>query len=177
MRWYRPLYLSKNTADQIDKIREKAAAGAWVPGIYFVTLSSEPGHLLDLFHNTMLKESIFRDVQRLDIVGVAQGRMEALRMVEKIVKDKYQETGGFDVTAWFPEEYFTDSEGADAAYHHIYIENYRNSASCDPGTDPLAGKFRVVCTDHLQSQGRTQGWSDPGTSSCRLDVSVAFSAL
>ena len=72
MRWYRPLYLSKNTADQIDKIREKAAAGAWVPGIYFVTLSSEPGHLLDLFHNTMLKESIFRDVQRLDIVGVAQ---------------------------------------------------------------------------------------------------------
>ena len=52
MRWYRPLYLSKNTADQIDKIREKAAAGAWVPGIYFVTLSSEPGHLLDLFHNT-----------------------------------------------------------------------------------------------------------------------------
>ena len=42
----------------------------------------------------------------------AQGRMEALRMVEKIVKDKYQETGGFDVTAWFPEEYFTDSEGA-----------------------------------------------------------------
>ena len=50
MRWYRPLYLSKNTADQIDKIREKAAAGAWVPGIYFVTLSSEPGHLLDLFH-------------------------------------------------------------------------------------------------------------------------------
>ena len=66
---------------------------------------------------------------------------------------------------------------ADAAYHHIYIENYRNSASCDPGTDPLAGKFRVVCTDHLQSQGRTQGWSDPGTSSCRLDVSAAFSAL
>ena len=121
MRWYRPLYLSKNTADQIDKIREKAAAGAWVPGIYFVTLSSEPGHLLDLFHNTMLKESIFREVQRLDIVGVAQGR--------------------------------------------------------DPGTDPLAGKFRVVCTDHLQSQGRTQGWSDPGTSSCRLDVSAAFSAL
>lgn len=50
MRWYRPLYLSKNTADQIDKIREKAAAAAWVPGIYFVTLSSEPGHLLDLFH-------------------------------------------------------------------------------------------------------------------------------
>ena len=72
MRWYHPLYLSKNTAGQIDKIREKAAAGAWVPGIYFVTLSSEPGHLLDLFHNTMLKESIFRDVQRLDIVGVAQ---------------------------------------------------------------------------------------------------------
>ena len=112
MRWYRHLYLSKNTAHQIDNIREKAAPGAWVPGIYFVTLSSEPGHLLDLFHNTMLKESIFRDVQRLDIVGVAQGRTEALRMVEKIVKDKYQETGGFDVTTWFPEEYFTDSEGA-----------------------------------------------------------------
>lgn len=112
MRWYRPLYLSKNTADQIDKIPGKSDCRRMGAGIYFVTLSSEPGHLLDLFHNTMLKESIFRDVQRLDIVGVAQGRMEALRMVEKIVKDKYQETGGFDVTAWFPEEYFTDSEGA-----------------------------------------------------------------
>ena len=112
MRWHRPLYLSKHTADRIDTIRKKAAAGTWVPGIYFVTLSSEPGHLLDLFHNTMLKESIFRNVQRLDIVGVAQGRAEALRLVEKIVKDKYKETGGFDVNAWFPEEYFTDSEGA-----------------------------------------------------------------
>ena len=66
---------------------------------------------------------------------------------------------------------------ADAAYHHIYIENHRNSASCDPGTASFADKFRVVCTDHLQSQGRTQGWSDSGTSSCRLDVSAAFSAL
>ena len=73
MRWYRPLYLSKNTADQIDKIREKSAAGAWVPGIYFVTLSSEPGHLLDLFHNTMLKESIFRDVQTGTYGGAAHG--------------------------------------------------------------------------------------------------------
>lgn len=111
MRWYRPLYLSEHTADRIDMIREKAAAGMWVPGIYFVTLSSEEGHLLDLFHNAMLKGSIFRNVQRLDIVGVAQGRTEALRMAEKIVKDKYRETGGFDVTTWFPEEYFTDSEG------------------------------------------------------------------
>ena len=109
MRWYRKLYLGTNAAPHIQAIRKKAAEGKLMAGIYYITPSSVPGNLLDIFHNGMLKETLFADAQCTDVIGVAEGKMEALRLTERIIGEIYQKTGGFDIRSYFgPGDFVED---------------------------------------------------------------------
>lgn len=108
MRWYRNLYLGPNAAQNIDKIRKKAASGKVMAGVYYITPASVKGNLLDIFHNGMLSQKLFAGAQRLDVVGVAEGKQEALRLTEKMILEIYRKTGGFDIEAFFKEEDFLD---------------------------------------------------------------------
>lgn len=106
MRWYKDLYLGPNAALNIQKIRKKASAGKWMAGVYYVTLASVPGNLLDIFHNTMLRQTLFAENQCMDIVGVAEGRAEAYELAARIVKEVYDRTGSFELPSVFREEDF-----------------------------------------------------------------------
>ncbi len=108
MRWYRKLYLGPNAAQNAARIRRKASEGKWMAGVYYITLASTEGNLFDLFHNGMLKEPLFRKSQRMDVVGVAEGRLEAVELVEKLVGELYSRTGGFDTEAYFKSEDFEE---------------------------------------------------------------------
>ena len=59
-------------------------------GVYYITLSSSPENLFDIFHNTLLSEKIFAAHQCQDIVGVAEGKQEALRLVSEMIMDMYE---------------------------------------------------------------------------------------
>lgn len=107
MRWYRNLYLGPMVED-LPKIRKKAALGAGMASVYYITKTSVPGNLLDIFHNGMLKQPLFREAQCTDIVGVAIGKQEAFRLTQTILKDVYQQTGGFDIRSYFKDEDFED---------------------------------------------------------------------
>lgn len=106
MRWYRNLYLGPNAAGNIRRIREKAAAGEWMAYVYYVTLPSSAGQLLDIFHNAMLLQPFFADRQCTDIVGVAEGKAEAYELARRILEEIYGQTGAFDGAAFFLEEDF-----------------------------------------------------------------------
>ncbi len=108
MRWYRKLYLGPNAACNIQKIRRKAALGTVMPGVYYITLASSEENLLDIFHNGMVHEKLFRELQCLDVVGVAEGKQEAFRLTEEILGHVYRETSGFDVRAYFRAEDFEE---------------------------------------------------------------------
>lgn len=77
-------------------------------GVYYITLASAPGGLLDIFHNGMLRQELFAANQRTDVVGVAAGRLEALRLVQDIVKEIYEKTGSFDMESYFKAEDFAE---------------------------------------------------------------------
>lgn len=108
MRWYRNLYLGPNAEQNIRKIRKKAASGKAMAGVYYITLSSVPGNLLDIFHNGMLKQELFASVQCTDVVGVAEGKQEAFRLVSDIIWEIYSRTGGFDIRSYFKKEDFVE---------------------------------------------------------------------
>ncbi len=108
MRWYCNLYLGPNATQNIGKIREKASSGKIMAGVYYITPSSVQGNLLDIFHNGMLKQSIFAANQCTDIVGVAEGKQEAVRLVQTIIQEIYGQTGGFDIPGYFKDEYFVE---------------------------------------------------------------------
>ena len=108
MRWYRNLYLGSNAAPHIRAILKKAAAGKLMAGVYYITPATAPGGLLDIFHNGMLRQSLFAGVQCTDVIGVAEGRMEAFRLAGQVIWDVYQETGGFDLRSRFRSEDFVE---------------------------------------------------------------------
>lgn len=94
--------------ENIQRIRKKASAGRWMAGVYYITPASVPGNLLDIFHNGMLAQPLFSETQCMDVIGVAQGRMEALRLAEQILWELYQKTGGFDIRSYFQSEDFVE---------------------------------------------------------------------
>ncbi len=106
MRWYRNLYLGPNAAQNIRKIRKNAASGKIMAGVYYITPASAQQNLLDIFHNGMLMQPLFTRLQCTDVIGVAEGRQEAVRLAEVIIRKIYRETGGFDIRSYFKEEDF-----------------------------------------------------------------------
>ena len=55
-----------------------------------------------------LRQSLFAGVQCTDVIGVAEGRMEAFRLAGQVIWDVYQETGGFDLRSRFRSEDFVE---------------------------------------------------------------------
>ena len=110
MKWYRNLYLGPNAALNIKEIKRKASEGKWMAGVYYITPASTKENLLDMFHNSMLKQKLFVQNQCMNILGVAEGKGEALELIQTIVGDVYAKTGGFDMTAYFPEGDFLAEE-------------------------------------------------------------------
>ncbi len=106
MRWYHKLYTGPNAEHNISIIREKAVAGFGMVSVYYITLSSSPENLLDIFHNGMLKNPLFAENQCLDVVGVAEGKQEACRLAGTILLDLYSRTGGFDIRSYFKDQDF-----------------------------------------------------------------------
>jgi len=90
MRWYRNLYLGPNAAQNIRKIRKNAASGKIMAGVYYITPASAQQNLLDIFHNGMLMQPLFTRLQCTDIIGVAEGKQEAVRLAEKIIREIYR---------------------------------------------------------------------------------------
>jgi len=106
MRWYRNLYLGPNAAQNIRRIRKNAASGKIMAGVYYITPASAQQNLLDIFHNGMLMQPLFTRLQCTDIIGVAEGKQEAVRLAEKIIREIYRKTGSFDIRTYFKEEDF-----------------------------------------------------------------------
>lgn len=108
MRWYRSLYSGPLTKGHEEEIRKKAEEGKWMAGVYYITLSSGEKNLLDIFHNSMLKQKLFAQNQRTDVIGVAGGKREAMWLTGQIIKDVYDRTGGTDVRSYFKMQDFVE---------------------------------------------------------------------
>lgn len=108
MRWYRSLYSGPLTKGHEEEIRKKAEEGKWMAGVYYITLSSSEKNLLDIFHNGMLKQKLFVQNQRMDVVGVAGGKREAMWLTKEIIKDVYDRTGSIDVRSYFKMQDFVE---------------------------------------------------------------------
>ena len=109
MRWYRRLYLGPAAARHINSIQKKAGEGKPMPGVYYITPSVSDGGLLDIFHNALLQQPVFSDIQNTDVIGVAFGKTEAAELVREIIEDIYRQTGGLDIKNHFKDQDFGES--------------------------------------------------------------------
>lgn len=108
MKWYQSLYVGPMIKGHEMDVRKKAAEGKLMAGVFYITLASNSENLLDIFHNGMLKQDLFSQNQCLQVVGIAEGKREAMWLVSQILKDILDQTGTLDVRAYFKKQAFVE---------------------------------------------------------------------
>lgn len=103
MKWYKRLYLGDNAKDAKYKIFGKIRENRFTFDTYLITLSDNANNLLDIISANELKQPFYKDKQRrsnIYIVGLAVGYEETLEVVQKIIEEVYQATGGFNISSY-----------------------------------------------------------------------------
>lgn len=99
MRYYRHLYLSEGLEKKKDKIIRRLEEGRFQPGIHLVTLAEGKGKQLEIFSSLLFLQPSYPK-KSLFVVGLAKDYEDALELVEKIVREVYNETKGTDIRSY-----------------------------------------------------------------------------
>jgi hypothetical protein len=93
--WMENYYIGEGIKNPA-KIRSKIDQGKLVPGIYLVTLSDNPGNILEIIPAAQLLQRALLEICP-EIIGMAGGKEEALELVTNLVRMVYAETGSVSV--------------------------------------------------------------------------------
>jgi hypothetical protein len=87
--------ISINKKEIIRKLEENE----WQLEVYVITLSNNPHNQLEIYNSAILLQ---KSVDKKDIlvVGITKGYNEALELVEKIMKEVYDNTKETDIKAY-----------------------------------------------------------------------------
>ena len=95
LKWMKNYYVADDVKNP-TRVRARITAGKFVPDIYVVTLSDNPGNILEILPACMLIQRGARAICPL-IIGMARGKDGAIQMVQDIVREVYTETGNFKI--------------------------------------------------------------------------------
>nr|WP_289046168.1 hypothetical protein [uncultured Blautia sp.] len=99
LKWREDYYVGEGIKDA-EKTKKRIDAGKVALGVYLVTLSENPGNLLEIIPSYMLiQKSYYAKCPK--IIGMAKGKDEATDLAVDIVKNIYGETGAFQVKEYF----------------------------------------------------------------------------
>lgn len=110
MKYYHQLYLDKYTALKKKQIIRKIEKNEWQMEIYVISLSKNAKNHLEIYNAAHFLQNGWGQREEM-IVGFASGYNEALELVEKIVKEVYDNTKGTDIRKYIlqKQELFEES--------------------------------------------------------------------
>lgn len=103
MRFYKNLYVGE-TIKNVNLVKWKLKHAAGQFDAYLITLSENDSDQLNIFHNSMLKQKLFRSVD-YKVVGIANGRAEALTLVKKMTDDCMEATGTGNIKEYLKQDF------------------------------------------------------------------------
>ena len=114
MRYIRDLYIA-NTLRGFDAadLLARIDRGDACENAYLITLSTNPDNQLDIIHTLFLRQKALRKYTET-VVGIAPDRYEANVLVEEILHDTMEKTGGMDMRG-----YLGRMETVDTSMGHI----------------------------------------------------------
>ena len=99
LKWRKDYFVGEGIRDA-GKTKARIDAGKVAFGVYLVTLSENPGNLLEIVPSYMLIQKSYY-ARCPEIIGMAKGKDEAMDLAVDIVKNIYGETGAFQVKEYF----------------------------------------------------------------------------
>lgn len=91
MKWYKHLYIGETLAPKKRQIVNRIKKNKLTPDVYVIALASNPENQLDVIPTWELMQPGYPKEQ-VRIIGLAQGKKEALALVTEIVDAIYQKT-------------------------------------------------------------------------------------
>ena len=98
MKFHRELYVG-NTVHHIRRVKWKLKHGAGQMRIFVIMLAGGSDQLA-IMHCAFLQQRYYKKYPPY-IVGIAGGYEEALELIQKMVADIYQKTGGYQLKEYF----------------------------------------------------------------------------
>lgn len=102
LKWYKKLYIGDNAKKKASSTIRKINHKKMTPGIYLVTLASNPDNLLEIIAADLLRQPALYQMCP-PVVGIASGYQEAVELVRKIVEEVYCEQKSTDVRKYLEE--------------------------------------------------------------------------
>ena len=100
MRYYKHLYLTEGLEKKKEKIIRKLEAGKLQPSVHVITLAISEKNQLEIYPTLQFKQPAFPE----QVVGITKGYEEAVELVEQIVQEVYEQTGGCDIRSYILEK-------------------------------------------------------------------------
>lgn len=102
MKWYNNLYVGENAKKRKHKIIMLALRHKPQAGVYMITLPVNEKDALEIYPSYILLQKHYRK-KDMFVVGIGEGRDEALCVVQEIIMDCYNQTGQFLVRKMIEE--------------------------------------------------------------------------
>ena len=70
---------------------------------YLITLPSNTSNILDIYSSNILLQSHYKKkyiTEDIYVIGIAEGKKEALELVRDIIDEVYSNTGGFNISQY-----------------------------------------------------------------------------
>lgn len=87
-------YYAGNSIQSPEELKIKINSGAFLPGIYLLTLPQNPNNILDIIPAISLMQKPVYNLCPL-VIGIASGKEEALELACGIIGEAYKKTGAF----------------------------------------------------------------------------------
>jgi hypothetical protein len=98
--WSSRLYIGENMKKKKDRVVSSINNCEVTFGVYCIAFASHPSNLFDIMDANELLFPHYKKSE-IRIVGIAKGKEEAVGLVQDMLMEIYNSTGGFDVRSYF----------------------------------------------------------------------------
>lgn len=106
MKWYKDLYMGELAAKRKRKIISRIKHGKFQIGVYVLALPLNDDNILDIYPSYILNQKYYRNIS-INIVGIAFGYEEAMKILQRMVIDCYTSTGQFKICDMTEDDKFS----------------------------------------------------------------------
>ena len=104
MQFMGSLYVGESISSKEHEIVRKVHSSKLVPNLYLIAFSVNQDNMLDLIPEwEALQKGYPKDF--LQVVGIANGKKEAVKLVQLIISDSLKHTGSADVRGFLREKW------------------------------------------------------------------------
>ncbi len=97
MIWSDYLYVGAEAEKEKSHIVKNIKRYKYQSDVFVLCLADVPGNIMDIYPSHVLNQKYYKNKKDIFVLGIAKSYDEAMIVMEKIIMDCYEQTGGFEL--------------------------------------------------------------------------------